>query len=62
MTNPIAAVDDLVKLSYFRDDWQQRVARGECPVCPGGLDTGWECNRCGFDAMPIALTEGTTSQ
>lgn len=23
-----------------------------CPECGGALDTGWECNDCGFDAMP----------
>jgi len=23
-----------------------------CPECGGELDTGWECNRCGFDAQP----------
>lgn len=22
-----------------------------CPKCGGPLDTGWECLRCGFDAM-----------
>jgi hypothetical protein len=22
-----------------------------CPECGGELDTGWECNRCYFDAM-----------
>lgn len=24
--------------------------RDQCPECGGELDTGWECNRCGFDA------------
>lgn len=23
-----------------------------CPKCGGNLDTGWECTRCGYDAMP----------
>ena len=23
-----------------------------CPRCLGELDTGWECNDCGYDAMP----------
>lgn len=31
------------------------VADDKCPKCGGELDTGWECNDCGFDAMPIAL-------
>jgi hypothetical protein len=27
----------------------------DCPACGGKdvLDTGWECNVCNFDAMPI---------
>jgi hypothetical protein len=25
-----------------------------CPQCAGLLDVGWECNDCGFDAMPEA--------
>ena len=25
-----------------------------CPSCGGGLDTGWECKRCGRDWMPWA--------
>jgi tRNA(Ile2) C34 agmatinyltransferase TiaS len=24
-----------------------------CPECGGELDTGWECNSCGFDALPL---------
>lgn len=23
-----------------------------CPQCGGELDTGWECNKCGYDAKP----------
>jgi hypothetical protein len=42
----------------FLPDWRERVARDQCPVCPGELDTGWECNDCGFDARLIARTEG----
>ena len=30
-----------------------RVADDQCPKCLGELDTGWECNDCGFDAKPI---------
>jgi tRNA(Ile2) C34 agmatinyltransferase TiaS len=29
------------------------VKQDICPECGGELDTGWECNSCGFDAMPI---------
>lgn len=35
---------------YERD----MVAKDKCPRCRGPLDTGWECNDCGYDAMPIA--------
>jgi hypothetical protein len=24
-----------------------------CPECLAQLDTGYECNSCGFDALPI---------
>lgn len=24
-----------------------------CPMCGGELDTSWECNDCGFDAIGI---------
>lgn len=24
-----------------------------CPKCGGELDTGWECNSCGYDAIPF---------
>jgi hypothetical protein len=27
-----------------------------CPKCLGELDTGWECNSCGYDARPSALS------
>lgn len=32
------------------------IAKAEddiCPKCNGALDTGWECNDCGFDAMTL---------
>lgn len=32
---------------------EARVANDRCPNCPGELDTGWECNACGFDAKEI---------
>ena len=28
-----------------------------CPECGGELDTGWECNACGFDAAPLVPRE-----
>ena len=30
---------------------QARIANDKCPECNGSLDTGWECNDCGFDAF-----------
>ena len=27
--------------------------RDICPICFGELDTGWECNNCGYDARPL---------
>lgn len=31
------------------------IAEDKCPECGGELDTGWECNKCGFDARPEAM-------
>jgi len=31
---------------------RQLVKQDICPQCGGELDTGWECNDCGFDAHP----------
>lgn len=28
------------------------VSENRCPICLGELDTGYECNDCGYDAMP----------
>ncbi len=28
-----------------------------CPKCLGELDTGWECNDCGYDAREEAYPE-----
>lgn len=28
--------------------------RDICPECGGALDTGWECNACGYDAKAEA--------
>lgn len=35
---------------------EARIADDRCPECGGELDTGWECNDCGFDAMPERYT------
>jgi hypothetical protein len=32
-----------------------RIDFDYCGVCGGTLDTGWECNKCGFDMRPYAL-------
>lgn len=34
---------------------EKRVARNQCPECCGDLDTGYECTRCGHDALTIAM-------
>ena len=36
--------------------------RGYCPECGGDLDTGWECNMCGYDAAREAKPEWTMEQ
>jgi hypothetical protein len=28
------------------------ISEDRCPMCLGNLDTGWECNECGYDAQP----------
>lgn len=30
----------------------QLIDEDTCPECGGELDTGWECNDCGFDCRP----------
>jgi len=44
-TNPRNLSDSAVKILISED---------HCPVCLGELDTGWECNECGYDAKPLA--------
>lgn len=34
------------------------IDENKCPMCLGDLDTGWECNSCGYDAMPIGKEIG----
>lgn len=29
------------------------VLQNKCPTCGGDLDTGYECNSCGFDGLPL---------
>lgn len=36
------------------DPVKRKVSKDICPKCDGELDTGWECNDCGFDAIEIA--------
>lgn len=30
------------------------ILQDKCPMCLCELDTGWECNECGYDAQPLA--------
>lgn len=32
---------------------RELVRNNFCPECLGELDTGWECNRCGYDARHL---------
>jgi len=36
--------------------WMKRALAHQdtCPECLGELDTGWECNSCGYDAIEDA--------
>lgn len=36
----------------FKPSRRKLIAWDVCPECGGELDTGWECNSCGFDAGP----------
>ena len=44
---------DLALGRYSRTFEQKCADVDMCPKCGGELDTGWECNKCGFDAMPL---------
>ena len=41
--------------STHREHREARIENDKCPECNGELDTGWECNACGFNAKPEAL-------
>lgn len=45
---------DAFKVIPF-DPVKRKVAKDICPKCGGELDTGWECNDCGYDAMGEAV-------
>ena len=34
-----------------RERREADIDQDRCPECGGELDTGWECNKCGFDAI-----------
>lgn len=38
-------------MSKHREHREADIDQDRCPECGGELDTGWECNRCGFDAI-----------
>lgn len=39
---------------------KRKILKDEkCPKCGGGLDTGWECNDCGYDAAWAAEPDST---
>jgi rubredoxin len=35
------------------DPVKRKASKDICPKCGGELDTGWECNDCGFDAYAL---------
>ncbi len=41
----------------IREVMERAVVQDKCPKCGGELDTGWECNDCGYDAKWLALGE-----
>lgn len=58
MRAAIDAVNDSLESprAVHREYREARVDNDRCPECGGELDTGWECNDCGFDAKPIKET------
>jgi hypothetical protein len=42
------------------DPVKRKVSKDICPKCSGELDTGWECNDCGFDAIKLATGASVT--
>ena len=42
---------------------RRALARDDiCPECGAGLDTGFECNNCGYDAHQEAASLGSEDQ
>lgn len=39
-------------MAKHREHREAEIDQDKCPECGGELDTGWECNDCGFDARP----------
>jgi hypothetical protein len=39
-------------MSNHDAEFREALAKDDvCPQCLGELDTGWECNDCGYDAI-----------
>lgn len=39
-------------------EFSEALAKNDtCPQCLGELDTGWECNDCGYDAIELAYKD-----
>jgi tRNA(Ile2) C34 agmatinyltransferase TiaS len=47
----------LFPLPLSREQATELARRDICPRCRGELDTGWECNDCGYDARPLVLPQ-----
>lgn len=51
----------LDKIAKYPAARRSLARRDICPECRGALDTGWECNDCGYDARAEATTIGAAS-
>ncbi len=56
MTKIVRAFEDAVPRYPATDPVLRKelAKRDLCPECGGQLDTGWECNACGYDARDLA--------
>lgn len=49
---------DLLTFPVQSEALRKMCAKNDyCPECSGELDTGFECNECGFDARELAYPE-----
>lgn len=56
----VTRVLDIIDDALAPEDRKTLAEADICPECGGELDTGWECTRCGYDAITEAT--GTTPE